>query len=112
MIKRKVGGQVKITPDLIDLGAKLRAQNVQWQHCGELLGVNHTSLRGAMRRAGIDAGGPGRLVIATPELIDQARQLKAQGMRWKAIERQLGVSWVTLTSRISKQNRAARDGIQ
>lgn len=103
----KRGRVAQITPELMAQGVALRAQGKTWAGCGDALGLNGASLRSALARAGIKA--PGRLgaePVATPERIARARELRAQGMCWKLIERQLGVSGSTLAKAISKLNKA------
>jgi hypothetical protein len=70
-----------------------------------------------MRRKGVNPQAPQHKIqvstafglrksAATPELIARARELRAQGVCWKLIERQLGVSYKALSSAIRRQNKA------
>lgn len=89
----------------------LRAYGFSWDECSDMLSEKKHSLRAALMRAGIPMTGlHGRPVTATPELILKARELRAQKVRWKVVERQLGVNWLTLARHVYAEDKAARDG--
>lgn len=104
-----------ITPELIAKGIALREQGHSWASCGEVLGVKPDSLRLAMLRKGVNpcvpqskilvAAAGTHQIVATPERIAQARELRAQGMCWKLIERQMGVKGETLRRALVKQQK-------
>lgn len=102
----KAGRTPHITAEMMASGAELHNAGHSWAECGELLGINGQSLRLAMVRNGVKVmpHRVGAKTIATPELKAKARELRAQGVCWKLIERQLGVSWGTLSSAIRRED--------
>ncbi|CAB4149835.1 hypothetical protein UFOVP555_40 [uncultured Caudovirales phage] len=110
----KAGGPVGrpglITPEHIAKGIALREQGHSWGSCGEVLGVKPDSLRLAMLRKGVNPAVPQSSIRLArpgvrPELKAKARELRAQGMCWKLIERELGVNWETLAQAIHRDNK-------
>lgn len=109
--KGKMGRIPHITADIMERGAQLRKEGLPWEQCGEKLGVNYKSLRSAMGRKGIKAEGkPPRL--ATPELVARARALRAQGVCWKLVERELGVNFKTLANRVALEDKRERGALE
>lgn len=101
-----------ITAAMIQQGEELRASGLGWVDCGKAIGINGQSLRAAMRRAGIAATGVaiGPTLIATPERMARAAELRAQGVCWKLIGRELGINSATLANAFWRMNRKARNG--
>ena len=111
MKKRKPKPRHFLTEQVISQCIDLRAYGFTWMQCEEMLGEKMHSLRAALMRAGVPMlGVKGRLVKATPELVLKARELRAQGMCWKLVERELGVNWLTLAYHVYAEDKAARDG--
>lgn len=115
MKKRKPKPRHFLTDQVISQCIDLRKYGFTWRECGEMLGEKMHSLRGSLIRAGVPmvggvGGGDGRPVKATPEMVLKARELRAQGVCWKLVERELDVSWLTLASSIYAEDKAARDG--
>lgn len=116
MKKRKPKPRHFLTEQVISQCIDLRDHGFTWRECGEMLGEKMDSLRGALIRAGVPMVGTkegqenGCPKKATPELTAKARQLRAEGMCWKLIERTIGVNWKTIAWRIYAENKADRDG--
>lgn len=88
---------------------QLREQGKSWAHCAMVLGVYPKALRLAVYdHLGVPEPKAKRAVVAAPEVIAKARELRAQRVRWKAIERELGISWRALADQIYRQNKAAQ----
>lgn len=104
----KLGRVPTITEAVMAEAIKLRAQGFEWIQCGAHLGVNAASLRRAMSRKGIKADG-GPTVLATPEIIKKAKALRGQGVCWKMIERELGVSSATIANRMRRTQKVLEE---
>lgn len=82
-----------ITPTHIMHAQDLRTVGYSWWACGQLLGLEGSSLRKASQRP----GNARAYTHVPPERFGQARVLRAVGrMPWKMIARKLGVNWMTL----------------
>lgn len=88
---------IKQANEMLKSGAK--RTDIQKQ-----FGVSKTWLRWHLVSAGRL-----RELRASPEMLEKARDLRAKDIRWKIIERQLGVNWLTLAHAIYKQNRIDRE---
>lgn len=99
-----------ITPEVKAQAKTLRDSGMSWADCGEALSVNPKTLKTVMLRSGIPLSPvpAGKPSVATPELKARARELRAQGVCWKLVERALGVSWRALSSAIHLENKMAK----
>lgn len=77
--------------------ADLRKMGLSWWACGELLDVKGPSLRRAYMRA--QDATPRVYGNVSHETCLQGLELRAKGMKWKAIARKLNVNWMTLYKR-------------
>lgn len=114
MKKRKPKPRRIMTPQIISRCTDLRKAGFSWNECADMMGEKMQSLRAALDRNGVPAfgrrGSHGGMIKIPAETILKARELRSQGMCWKLIERELGVSLYSLSARISKENKAARNG--
>lgn len=102
-----------ISAQTISRGADLRKAGFSWNECADMLGEKMQSLRAALDRNGVPAYGKrGGVKIVPDEAVLKARELRAQGMPWKRIEKQLGFNWLTIVGRIMVENREARKNAQ
>lgn len=102
-----------ISEQTISRGADLRKAGFSWSECSEMMGEKMQSLRSALDRNGVPAyGKKGALEVIPADVIAQARELRAQRVPWKNIERQLGFKWVSINSRICVENRKAKANAQ
>lgn len=86
----------------------MRESGMKWTVIRKNLGVSKTWLRKHIVDSEYIQKRVDRL-RTSPELLVKAREFRAAGLRWKVIERQLGVNWLTLAHAIYKQNRIARE---
>lgn len=114
MKKRKPKPRRVMTPQIISRCTDLRKAGFSWNECAAMMGEKMQSLRTALDRNGVPAfgqRGSGGGVRKTPaEAVLKARELRAQGVCWKLIERELGINLNTLSTIIHRENKAARDG--
>lgn len=88
---------------------ELRKESATWKDIAKQLKVNLRWLRNWVKKAGYQPKNKDALK-ASPANLSRARQLRADGVCWKLIEREIGVSWRTLQWAICVENRKARDG--
>lgn len=111
--KAKVPRRI-MTPQIISRCTDLRKAGFSWNECADMMGEKMQSLRAALDRNGVPSfgsrGSAGGHTKTPPETVLRARELRAQGVCWKLVERELGVSFNTLAIIICRENKAARDG--
>lgn len=73
------------------------------------LGVDPVTLLTALRRHGVTIRPPIPKPITTPEMLDLAENMRAQGLPWKRIEARIGVSTNTLLLHLRRRKRHGRD---
>lgn len=111
MKKRKPKPRHFISAQTISRGADLRRAGFSWNECAEMMGEKMQSLRAALDRNGVPAFGVrGSPKIIPDEAIVKARELRAQRVSWKLIERELGFNWSSIAWRINSENKKARNG--
>ena len=89
---------------IVERAIGMRNSGMKWKDIRDQLGVCKTWLRNHI----VDADYKRRKFAAlktAPELLAKARDLRNQGVRWKIVERELGVNWLTLAHAIYKQNK-------
>lgn len=83
-----------------------------WVAIAKELGVDRSWLKHWVNKAGYPRNDKTR-IKASPANLLKARGLRAQGVCWKLVGRQVGVdNWRTLQRAIAFENKAARDAKQ
>lgn len=78
----------------------MRAYGFTWEECEALLGYNWS----ALRRAALREGAKVNYQPVCKEALARARELRATGLPWKVIGREVGQNYRTLKNYISRQN--------
>lgn len=97
------------TQELLQQAIALRATGLMWKEVIRRLDITKAWLRFNLDKIEFDRKAQGAVTavrVCTPHNIAEARRLRAEGVRWKTIGRQLGVRWESLSRAITQENRA------
>lgn len=99
----------KKTAELRAKAIELRAAGLKWVTIARQLKVTLAWLAWHTEKAGVVRYDQDRLKTSPANLL-KARELRAAGVPWKLVEREIGVNRQTLSRAIIKQNQAAQNG--
>lgn len=84
----------------------MRKAGLPWSIIAQKLSYKTRSLKQWAK----DHGYEPQKVKASPANLARAKELRAKGVCWKLVEREMGINWRTLYRAICVENRKARDG--
>ena len=90
--------------EIIEQAIEMLKDGVKRSVIQERFSVSKTWLRRHLASSGY-----AHKLMTSPEMLNKARDLRSQGVRWKVIERKLRVNWLTLSKEIYRQNRIAME---
>ena len=97
------------TAELVAKATEMRATGLKWGTIARQLKLTVGWIKWHTGKAGHIRYDQDRLKTS-PANLAKARELRAAGVPWKLVERQMGIPARTLERAITKQDKAARDG--
>ncbi len=97
----------KKTAELTAKALELREAGSKWTEICKQLNINKSWLQWHINKAGYQRNDKSRLKTS-PANVQKARELRANGMCWKRVEREMGIVAETLRRVIATEDRAAR----